>query len=302
MGKWAEVNDVGRPAADVAADILQQRMQVVQQMLPLAAYESRRDVEYVHQLRVGCRRAGAALRAFRPLLSGKAKRLRKRLRKMRQAAGPARDADVLLARLKATSKSTPGYEYVIARLKRQRTNAQQALVEVAEKSKAGQLADSVERCLASLGNNRPKATGVRFDQFAREALRSASRGMFKLAGVELPTVAQLHQLRIAGKRLRYSIELFHSAFPTALREDVYPIVEKIQTRLGRLNDHATAQAFFQHWLVDLPPNERAAQLAARIVEEREATEQISENFLHWWTAKRLAALESHLSTLIHESK
>ena len=43
---------------------------------------------------------------------------------------------------------------------------------------------------------------------------------------------QLHELRIAGKRLRYSIELFHSAFPAALREKAYPQVEQLQSGLG----------------------------------------------------------------------
>ncbi len=300
MVKWVEVSEVGRPAAEVAAEILQLRMEVVEQMLPLAAREHRHDIEYVHQLRVSCRRAGAALQAFRPLLTGKAKRLRKWLRKLRRAAGPARDADVLLARLQAESGTRPGHAYLVARLQRQRLDVQLALIEVAERAEAGQLADRVDRCLASLRKQPLKVAAIRFDQFACEALRAACQRMFLYAGQEQPTVAQLHQLRIAGKRLRYSIELFYGAFPVALREKVYPLVEKIQTRLGRLNDHATAQALYQSWLTDFPPGERAAQLAQRIVEEQEAIERVRAEFLRWWTAQRMAALESHLSTLIHD--
>ena len=299
MSNWMEIAAVDRPAVEVAAEILQLRMQRVQQMLPLAAREYRRDVEHVHQLRVGCRRAGAALQAFRPLLSGKAKPLRKWLRRLRRAAGPARDVDVLLSRLQAESDIEPSHAYIVARLQRQRGKAQQALINVADQAESGQLESSVDRCLTSLRTPTAKSSQVRFDVFAHAALRTFSQEMFQLSELEQPTVAQLHLLRIAGKRLRYSIELFHSAFQVALREEVYPLVQQIQSRLGRLNDHATSQLLFQHWLADLPPNERAAQLALRIVEEHEATERIRADFLQWWTAKRVAALESHLSDLIH---
>lgn len=298
MSKWVEVSDIERPAAEIAAEILELRMQTVQQLLPLAAEEYRRDIEHVHQLRVGCRRAGAALQAFRPLLTSKSKRLRKWLRKVRRAAGPARDVDVLIERHQTEFETKACRTYVLTRLKRQRKKVQQALVDVAERASSGRLDDSVEQCLAALRKKASKHSAVAFDTFAREAMRAASLGMFQLAELEQPSVTQLHQLRIAGKRLRYSIELFHSAFPAALREEVYPMIEKIQSRLGRLNDHATAQAMFQHWLADLPANERAAQLAQRVVEEHEAFEQIRADFLKWWTPKRVANLESHLADLV----
>ena len=301
MSKWVEVTEVDRPAAMVAAEILKLRMQHVQQMLPLAAGEYRRDIRHVHQLRVGCRRAGAALQGFRPLVTAKARRLQKWLGKLRRAAGQARDADVLLERLCSESDNQPGHTYVVARLERQRHKVQRTLVDVAAQAGSGEFHASIKRCVIALRKQSgKKKSAIRFDVFAHEALRSVSRGMFQLSELEQPTVAQLHQLRIAGKRLRYSIELFHSAFPAALREEVYPLVEKIQLRLGRLNDHVTAQVLFQHWLADLPPNERAAQLALRIVEEHQAGDQIRREFLQWWTAKRVATLESHLSDLIHK--
>ena len=298
MSKWVEISAREQPAAEIAAETLRQRLEVVCQMLPLAAHEYQDDVEYVHQLRVGCRRAGAALQAFRPLLRGKSKRVRKWLRKIRRAAGPARDIDVLLSRIKAEPKSTPGKKYVLARLKRQRIDVQPALVAIAAKAQQGQFTKCIDRSIAALQKKSSKANAVRFDDFAHEALPSASQGVFRWAGIEQPTVAQLHQLRIASKRLRYSIELFHGAFSPNLREEVYPIVEKIQSRLGQLNDHATAQTLFQQWLAKLPPDERAARLAARIVEEHEAADQIRVDFLHWWTDKRVAALEAQLSALI----
>lgn len=52
----------------------------------------------------------------------------------------------------------------------------------------------------------------------------------------------LHRFRIRGKELRYVMELLAGAFPNALRNELSPIVEVIQDRLGEVNDLATAQA------------------------------------------------------------
>ena len=299
MQKWVEISDSEQPAARVAAEILRLRTDYVAELLPLAAHEYQHDIEYVHQLRVACRRAGAALGAFRPLAKGKATPLRKWLKKVRRAAGPARDIDVLLQRLWVEADDRPCHAYIVARLERQRHTVQHALVEVAEEAQCVDRVKSVNRCLKALGKHSKKKATESFHRFAHDALRTVSQGMFEFAEVNQPTVQQLHQLRIAGKRLRYSIEMFHSAFPKALRSEVYPLVEELQSQLGQLNDHATAQVQYQHWLVDLPANERAAQLAQRIVEEYDETEAIRRDFLKWWSPQRVGALESHLSELIH---
>jgi CHAD domain-containing protein len=299
MEKWVKNVDGERPAAEAAAEILRLRLEYVEQQLPLAAAEYACDIEHVHQLRVACRRSAAALAAFRPLAKGKAKPLRKWLQKVRRAAGPARDIDVLLQRLWTEANDRPCHAYIVARLERQRHTVQHGLVEVAEEAQHADRLKSVKHCLKALGKHRKKKTAVSFNRFAHDALRMVSQGMFEFAEVNQPTVKQLHQLRIASKQLRYSIELFHTAFSQTLRVEVYPLVEEIQSKLGRLNDHATAQVLYQHWLVDLPANERAAQLAQRIVEEFDNTEALRNDFIKWWSPERVGALESYLSELIH---
>ena len=84
-----------------------------------------------------------------------------------------------------------------------------------------------------------------------------------------------------------------------MRSEVYPLIEELQEKLGKLNDHATAQSMFQHWLADMPPGERAAHMASRIVEEYEAAKQVRREFLQWWTTEQVAAIESRLSALLH---
>ncbi len=296
--KWIEVPSANAPAAEVARQALASRVAKIERMLPLAAYQYQQDVEHVHQLRTSCRRAAAAVEAFRPLMSGKPKALGRLLRRIRKAAGPARDTDVLLARFERQSPSDPNLDYVIGRLHLLRESAQETLVTVAERSQSGKLKKAVQRTLERLGRGDRDARQVSFGQFGRSALQAASQAVFQLTSVSQPTIAQLHQLRIAGKRLRYSIELFHGVFPPEMRGEVYPMVEELQERLGRLNDHATAQAMFQSWLADLPPGQRAVYLAQRIVAEYNAAIEVRREFLEWWTTQQIAALESRLGKLL----
>ena len=56
-GKWIAGLTPGMPIADAAKAVLTARFAVVRHYLPLAAEKPQEDVEYVHQLRVGTRRA-----------------------------------------------------------------------------------------------------------------------------------------------------------------------------------------------------------------------------------------------------
>ena len=100
-GKWIEGLTPEMPVAEAATAVLAARLEVVRHYLPLAAEKPYDDPEYVHQLRVGTRRAGAALRVFADCLPRKHRRMaRRRLREIRRAAGDARDWDVFLLGLR----------------------------------------------------------------------------------------------------------------------------------------------------------------------------------------------------------
>ena len=68
--------------------------------LPLAAERSDENLEYVHLLRVWSRRSLAVLNLYKRVLPKKKWRcLRKKLQKIRDVAGDARDLDVLLSQI-----------------------------------------------------------------------------------------------------------------------------------------------------------------------------------------------------------
>ncbi len=296
--KWIDIASPGLPAAEVAAEVLRLRAQVVDALLPLAAHQADRDVEYVHQLRVGCRRASAALAAFRPLMNGRTKRLRGWLKQIRRAAGPARDVDVLLERIDKEENHRAGHDYLVARLQHRRERAQAALIAIEATAQDSELSKSVERCVTALRDH----DEITIHDFARLAMRSAGKSMCQLADVSGANIDHLHELRIASKRLRYSIEVFHGVFPDELKNEVYPVVEKIQSRLGKINDHATAQTLFHDWLIEMSSGELAAQLAGRVAEEHAAAHRAQTGFLGWWTAQRAAAFEAQLAELIGEGR
>ena len=287
--KWTENCDPATPAHEFARSVLSERTNVMESLLPLAAHHHRDDTEHVHQLRVSSRRSAAALRAFTPLMSKKPHKLKDWLKRIRAAAGPARDIDVLMDRF--AQESSPGAvtHYAAERLALERNEAQLALVEVSKQAIKGKLDRVVERTLRLLSKQRdPRTLG----DFGMNAVRLAYTPFARLMHAQESTIEELHELRIAGKRLRYSLEIFHGLFPAELREKIYPLVEDIQGRLGEINDHATAQALFQSWLGAMPADDLAAQIAQRVVTEREDSERMSRAFLRWWNPTRIAKVEA----------
>lgn len=283
--KWAEIADPRIPAREFAQAVLSERLEAVETLLPRAAYHYSDDIEHVHQLRVSCRRAAAALRAFTPLMSEKPKKLKLWLGKIRDAAGPARDIDVLISRY-CKEKAGAVSDYALPRLRKQRINVQKPLVKVAKRANSGKFDDAITQEIRLLESAKEKPTVAKYGQ---KAVRLAYLPFARLALLENPSSAKLHQLRIAGKRLRYSLELFHGLSPRSI-DSAYAIVEELQTRLGDINDHATAQKLYQSWLAAMPADALAAELAERVVQEHKAFVRLSTQFLRWWSPKRITEI------------
>ncbi len=242
-GKW--INDLkpDSPLDEAARHVLFARLQVVKDNLPRAALEADRDIEYVHQLRVGTRRADAALRLFAACLPAKAYRKgRRRLRELRRAAGAARDWDVFLADLlareaEADARHRAGLDFLIGYAVGQRTAAHAQLETVYEEQGATFetfLARTIEAIRPAPGN-----PSILVD-LARPMLFERLQGLERAALGDLADYAQLHQVRIAGKRLRYAMEVFADCFDPTFRGELYPRIEQLQEILGRANDSHVA--------------------------------------------------------------
>jgi CHAD domain-containing protein len=284
--KWVENSDPDAPVGPFALQVLRERTALVDESLPLAALQHADDTEHVHQLRVGCRRSMAALRAFEPLFKSKPKKLKEWLKRFREAAGPARDLDVLLKRFSEAEQDDVA-AYAIQRLEEERLAAQSQLVEVAKKEK------QFRKCCDKSIALRKKGNELTIREHGLKAVEAAYYPFAQIANLQDPSPHTLHQLRIAGKRLRYSLEIFHGIFPEDMREEIYPQIEELQEKLGTINDHATAQALYQSWLAEMTADGLAAAVAGRVVSEHESLLRLRSEFLQWWGTERQDRIETY---------
>jgi CHAD domain-containing protein len=243
-GKWMSGMTSDTPAVVAAQAVLTARFEVVRHYLPLAVGEPYKDREHVHQLRVGTRRAAAALKGFSPLLPKKRFGMVKRyLRMIRQAAGDARDWDVFLedlptSRPLATPTGKPALDFLLGYALAGRSTAQARLVAIAADigSEFSELSSSLAAHVQEV--DRASALGT-FGDLAQSYLIE----LFTQFGSEVEAVlgssddvTQLHRLRIRAKRLRYAIEIVAECFAPPLRSDLYPALEEIQATLGAWRD------------------------------------------------------------------
>lgn len=239
-GKWISGLTVDTAVVDAAHRVLSLRFEVVRRHLPLAASKPEADVENVHQLRVGTRRARAALDIFADCVPGKVwNHARKRLRQIRRAAGDARDWDVFQETLRDWSSrrpanEQPGLDFLHGLAFERRLRAQQELVEADEKG-----LDRTE-IIVSLRAPDKRRGPSRFGEMAVPILEAAMSDLEDAIGGDSPGYEYLHRVRILGKRLRYAMELFADCFAPPFRLALYPMVEEMQEILGAANDSHVA--------------------------------------------------------------
>jgi len=297
-GKWIDGIDADGSVEDAARRSLQARLTAVSQALPLAAHLAEHDVEHVHRLRVATRRAIAGLKLYRDCLPRKPARwLKKRLKKIRRAAGDARDMDVLGERLgrEYGDRSTPVVEIAAGR----RVNAQSTIHEAAERCRVDdRLIRKTSKLLAGI-KLRHDEDGSRkcFRDWAAARLADSETKFFAALPGDLSDTAALHQLRIRAKQLRYMIELVAAAFGPELRGEYYPAVEELQERLGNVQDHVTAITHLGEWADDAKSAEQQTILRELAEEERENLINAVGEFHTWWTRERIEWLRSGLRGL-----
>ena len=308
-GKWIADLKPDTPLEDAARHVLFVRLQVVKDHLPRAALESDHDIEYVHQLRVGTRRADAALRIFKACLPAKVHRKsRKRLRKLRRAAGAARDWDVFLEDLLAREKESDakhraGLDFLVGYAHGQRTAAHAQLEAVYE-----QIGPTFETFLAHIIQSvRPShddpAPAILVD-LARPLLFERLQDLEQAALGDLTAYTQLHQVRIAGKRLRYAMEVFADCFDPTFRDKIYPRVEQLQEILGRANDshvaserlHALRERLRLICPTAWPRLQHGIEQLARSHQRRLPLER--RRFLKWWDAWHPTGAEAVMTSLL----
>ena len=224
-----------------------------------AGVRSGHDLEDVHAMRVATRRQRAAWRvfgaAFRP---GRTKRYRTGLRDVAARLGAVRDLDVLLEAADAYRADMPvteqrALEPLLADWRAHRDDARVLLIRELDSDDYVRWLDDYRDFVRTEG---AAVLPVGATQPHRIRDTTASRvwtAYEQVRGYEpvlrWADVETLHELRIAGKWLRYTLEFVREA----LGDDAAPLIAKVtalQDHLGLLNDADVAASMARTFLVE----------------------------------------------------
>ncbi len=299
MGKWIEGLAPGDKIVDVAAQTLQARMAAVQHYLPRAAEWTEGCIEDVHQLRVSTRRARSAIDLYHDVLpSSRAKRVISKLKRIRQAAGEARDCDVLILRLSdgaGRKNSREELDRILKRLRRQRASAQPPIREACKRLTAkDKLQRRTDQLIERIRDKSGKSGSLKFRMWAPSVFQPVVKRFLAAAPETKPQLEDLHRFRIRGKALRYTMELLAPAYPSNFRDKLYPLIGELQQLLGDVNDHCSAAARFRQ-LVETAEDKAEQKLFKRLSDDEEQLIESSQKaFWKWWTPDFHRELENGL--------
>jgi CHAD domain-containing protein len=287
--KWID----SRPeelASDVARRALGRHVARMLRYLERAVSEPPSQTENVHQLRVFSRRAAAVMDIFAGWLpSRRGERMQKQVRKVRKAAGEARDFDVLHLRWAEYTRHAPSSHaaLLVEQIKQRRNAAQPRIEHIHKRLARKRFSRRVKKLLKRLrAPTELERCGERFGCFARIALGPLVGPFLQAAAGELEDAAAMHAFRIQSKQVRYAMEIFAGAFDDDFRKELYPLVATLQDRLGAINDHVTAQTYFAAWHADADSAAVRGALEMAIDREQQGLETSRREFLDWWTTGR----------------
>ena len=276
--------------------ILTQRINDVFKRLP-QMHDAGGDVENVHKLRVATRRTVEALRAFKKALGGKLTRdLRHKLKRLRLAADQARDADVFIERLEK-SPDEPGHATLMRLARGHRDEAQPDLLGIQEQAQAEGWKNQFKAALGNLRARKDEKGQPKFKSAARTYLKKSLKQFVKASHGNLEDDAELHQVRIRTKRLRYAIEIGKNAFPPTLGGPIYTQIEGWQDRLGDINDRAVALNLLSEWSVRTVDQNEREVLLTRIRLERAEHQQLRSEFLKDVTDRTIKTLKKRMKRI-----
>ncbi|HMA35150.1 MAG TPA: CHAD domain-containing protein [Chloroflexia bacterium] len=233
------------------------------------------DPGAVHKMRVATRRLRAALVIIAPALPGRqVKPLRRRLRDVARALGAVRDLDVLIAQAYAfrailPEAEQPDLDGLLVDWQAARQEAGRQLRHRLDAPGYKQLKADLKAIIAAPDrppDQRAAASPYQVRHVAGSMIWPAYAAVQAYAEVmAAPTIAQLHALRIAGKKLRYTLEFFQEVLPAdaaALIADV----TALQDQIGALHDADVAAGLIRTHLAGADHDPPAAGLMAYLTD------------------------------------
>jgi len=241
----------------------------IQRLLPLLdafskeieGVKTAQDSEYIHRMRVASRRLRAALPLFISCIPEKKYRpWIQEIQRITRALGDARDTDVQIVfitkiikkRAARMQENDPvvslsiGFEgdvetILLSQLQKKRTKLQTAVISALEKLETSGIIDDMRIFLngqtVRAKGNRKKSSLYGIPPVAADLI---SRRLNALLSYEKwvhnpDAIAEHHAMRIAAKKLRYTMEVYAPLYRLGLKKFLFRI-KKIQEILGNLHD------------------------------------------------------------------
>jgi CHAD domain-containing protein len=218
-----------------------------------------KDANSIHDLRVSIRRFRQELTVFEPWFGSKTiKPVRRFLRRLMRKCGMVRNCDVAIEVLQASGAGAPA---LFDRIKKERKQTGRRLAdEIEDWRKRNRIANFRDRL--KLRRAGPSESA---EANADRLLPALAEDLFR-AGEEAAransSLRNMHRVRLKGKRLRYTLELFQPVYGNKT-EQMMTSLKGLQEKLGAINDCATTLGMLQR-------DRRATTAVRRLTSEREA--------------------------------
>jgi len=204
------------------------------------------DIEFIHRMRVASRRLRNAMSSFKDCLpEKKSKPWRDEIRCITHTLGSARDLDIQIECLnqlyddQLDSQFKPGYQRILLRLKQRRASAQEKVSKTIKNIQKDDL-------LSRMGGKIKKMTAQSASAYLytpslyKRAFSNINANLDDFLSyqgdVQVPeNIEKLHAMRIAGKQLRYTLEIFAPIYDTALIPYI-GVMKDLQELLGDIHD------------------------------------------------------------------
>jgi CHAD domain-containing protein len=188
----------------------------------------------IHDLRVAIRRFAQSMAVFKASFPQKeSRKIRRRLKAILTLAGEVRDCDIALETLTAHGETA-----LAAELRARRKSGQGQFIASLKRWVTRHSLSKWRRVL------RAGAGSLPVEESAQRELCRLAKGFFRegsrAAGAHA-TAGELHEFRIAAKKLRYTLELFQGLYGPAAEEWLVRIRD-VQSLLGSINDYRAVRS------------------------------------------------------------
>jgi CHAD domain-containing protein len=257
------------------------------------------DIEFLHDFRVAVRRTRSALSQIKGVFPDDVtEKFKEDFSNLGKMTNLLRDLDIYLLdkdryRAMLPEELSPGLEHMFSMFKEERKRAHKDIVKTLKSKEYRKTIESWERFLNEPQDIIPtpnsevpviEMAGRIIKKRYKRILRDGSRIN------EATPDAELHQLRIECKKLRYMIEFFSSLYP---EDDIKTLVrhlKKLQDNLGEFNDLSVQRASLKAFIDKLEPsNEKqrdcivsSGGLISMLFErQKEVRSQFTEKFMEF---------------------